>query len=177
MITFLYRFTGALALDSSVYELVEARRSTTFAAAIIVLAASVAAGVGAAGIAGPDVRNLVFVAAMALAGWLAWAGLILHVGGLIMPEPQTRVTYGELVRTIGFAAAPGVFQVFAIVDSIAIPVFVAAWIWIAASMVVAVRQALDFKGTWHALKVCVVALAIVLSAIFVLGLLLPARVS
>jgi hypothetical protein len=177
MTSFLYRFAGALALDRSVYGFVEAQRSTTLPAAVIVMAASLAAGIGAAGIAGPDPRSLVLVTGVTFAAWLAWAGLILHVGGLIMPQPQTRVTYGELVRTIGFAAAPGVFQVFALIDAIAIPVFVTSWIWTIAAMVVAVREALDFDSTWHAFKVCVVALTIVLSTVFVLGLLLPARLS
>jgi hypothetical protein len=171
------RILSALALDPSIYEYVEARRSNIAAAVLVVVASSLAAGIGAAGLAGPTLTNLVLIAGVALATWLAWAGLILYVGGLILPERQTRVDYGELVRTIGFAAAPGLFQIFGLFTIITVPVFVGSWIWMLAAMVVAVRQALDFQSTWRAVGVCVVTLCLVLTTTVAIALALQTRVS
>lgn len=173
----LYRVLGAVALDSSVYESVESRRSSTVVALGVVIASGLAAGIGAAGMAGPTLLNLILIAALAIATWLAWAGLVLYVGGLILPEPQTEVNYGQLVRTIGFAAAPGLFQVFALFTAIAIPVFVISWVWMLAAMVVAVRQALDFQSTWRAIAVCLVTLSVVLATSVAVALALQVRVS
>lgn len=165
-----YRMIGALLLDRLTYESVERERPTTGQAVGVVLLSSLAAGIGAAGWAGPRLITLLTVAAVALFTWLAWAGLIQYVGGLVMPERQTKVDYGELVRTTGFAATPGLLQVFALFTPIATPVFIASWVWIIAAMVVAVRQALDFSSTWRALAVCIVTLAVVLATTLAVGL-------
>ena len=175
--TFAYRVLGAMALDSSVFEYVESRRSSTGAALVVVVGSSLAAGIGAAGLAGPTFTSLALIAALALAAWLGWASLILYVGGLIMPERQTRVDYGELVRTIGFAAAPGLFQLFALFTVVAVPVFIVSWIWMLTAMVIAVRQALDFQSTWRAFGVCVVTLCLVLTTTVAMAMALQTRVS
>lgn len=177
MISFAYRMMGAILLDRGTYESVEGQRATGGQALLVVLLSSLAAGIGASGLAGPRLTNLLLVTAFAVASWLAWASLILYVGGLVMPAPETRVDYGQLVRTIGFAAAPGVFQVFGLFTSISVPVFVAVWVWMLAAMIVAVRQALDFRSTWRAIGVCTVTLAVVLVTTVAIGLVLQQRVA
>jgi len=71
-----------------------------------------------------------------------------------------------MLRTTGFAAAPGILRVFGILPGVTIPVFVITAIWMLATMVVAVRQALDYRSTGRAVAVCVVGwiLAIALAA-------------
>ena len=101
----------------------------------------------------------------------------MYVGGLILPERQTKVDYGELVRTIGFAAAPGLFQLFALFTVVAVPVFVVSWVWMIAAMIVAVRQALDFQSTARAIGVCIVTLCLILTTTVAIALALQARVS
>ena len=123
------------------------------------------------------VPGLILFAIAALITWLAWAALILYVGGLIMAERQTRVSYGELIRTTGFAAAPGLLQVFAMFTAIAVPVFVVSWVWMLAAMTVAVRQALDFRSTWHAIGVCLVTFCVVMTTTIGVMLALQATVS
>lgn len=176
MSTLAYRMIGAMVLDASTYEVVEARRSSIGQAMLVVMASSVAAGVGAAGLAGPRPMTLAVVALVALVTWLGWAALILYVGGEIFPARQTKVDYGQLLRTTGFAAAPGLFQIFGLFTVITIPVFVTAWIWMLAAMVVAVRQALDFDSTWRAIAVCTVTLSVVLATTVAVGLALQVRV-
>ena len=177
MITLAYRMMGAILLDRSTYESVEHQRATGAQAILVVLMSSTAAGIGASGLAGPRILGLLVVAVVAVVTWLAWAAMILYIGGLVLPEKETRVDYGELVRTTGFAAAPGVFQVFGLFTSISIPVFVGAWVWMLAAMVVAVRQALDFHSTWRAIGVCTVTLALVLLTTLAIGVALQRPVA
>jgi hypothetical protein len=170
MFTMGYRMMGALLLDRPTYESVERERPTGSQAVGVVLLSSLAAGVGAAGWEGPRLLTLATVATIALITWLAWAGLILYVGGMLLPERHTEVDYGQLVRTTGFAATPGLLQVFALFTPISIPMFIVSWVWMIAAMVVAVRQALDFTSTWRALAVCIVTLGVVLATTLAIAL-------
>jgi hypothetical protein len=170
MRTLLYRAMGAAVLDAATYESVEHERPAALHAVAIVLLAGLAAGVGATGVIDLDGVRVLAVAAIACGLWLAWASLILYVGGQAMKERQTRTTYSELLRTIGFAASPGILQVLAVIRPIAIPVFVITWIWMLAAMVVAVRQALDFRTTAHAFAVCLATLGVVLATVIALSL-------
>ncbi len=74
----------------------------------------------------------------------------------MLPEPQTRADHGELLRTIGFSSAPGLIRVLGIIPGLADLVFSVAGVWMLVAMVIAVRQALDYKSTWRAIGVCVV---------------------
>src|SRR5437899_12265035 len=103
--TFLQRLIGAMALDTAIYEEVEAARGATLQAFAVVLLSSLAAGIGARGLGGSTPANIAFVSIVALLAWAAWALLTLQIGGHLLPEPQTRVDVGELLRTTGFAAA------------------------------------------------------------------------
>ena len=77
---------------------------------------------------------------------------------------------GELLRTIGFSAAPGMLQVFGIIPSVTIPAFAISSVWMLLSMVVAVRQALDYKSTGRAVAVCVLGWTLAIAIAVVLGL-------
>ena len=63
---------------------------------------------------------------------------------------------GELLRTIGFASSPGVIRVLGVVPFLGSLVFFVTGIWMLVAMVIAVRQALDYKSTGRAVGVCVV---------------------
>ena len=43
--------------------------------------------------------------------WYLWAYLTFWIGTRMLAEPQTRGTYGEVLRTLGFATAPGISSV------------------------------------------------------------------
>lgn len=175
--TFLYRAMGAAVLDASVYEGIEADPRATRQALAVVLLSSVAAGLGAGGWAGPGWEVLVSFGVLALITWVSWAVLILHVGGRYFREPQTEVDLGELLRTVGFAAAPGLLQAAAIVPFLTVPVFVVSWLWMLAAMAVAVQRALDFHTLARAVLVCLVSLALAVALAVLLGLSLSRTVA
>jgi hypothetical protein len=170
MTSFPYRLFGAAALDVEIYEEVEADRGATAQAALVVIVSSLAAGIGAYGLTGrggvPPVAGILVWSAIALVGWAAWALLVYEIGGRLMPTKQTRVDVTELLRTIGFSTAPGFLCVLGVMPEVARPVFVLAVVWMLVTMVVAVRQALDYESTSRAIAVC--AIGWVLSGLLVL---------
>ena len=118
----------------------------------VVVLASVSAGIG---IGLPDgIRGLVAGTAGALIGWLIWAGLAHLIGTRILPTPQTESTLGQVLRTTGFAAAPGFFRVFSLIPVLGLLIDFAVLVWMLVAFVVAVRQALDYTSTWRAVAVC-----------------------
>jgi hypothetical protein len=169
MTLFGYRLMGAALLDRSVYEGIEADRSALAQAMATVVLASLAAGIGVTGWQGPDVGTVIVVAAAALVTWIAWAMLMLQIGGVMLRTAATRTSLAELMRTIGFAASPGLLQAFGAFPRVTVAVFVVSWIWMFAATVVAVRQALDFASTARTLLVCALAALVCLAAALVLS--------
>jgi hypothetical protein len=172
MANYVRRLVGALALDPMAYEEVEADRGATLAAASTVVLSSVAAGIGAQGF-GSDLSHLLPFATVTLVGWAAWALLTFEVGARIMPGRRTHADVGELLRTLGFAAAPGLLLSLGALPGLTVPVFAVVPLWILAAMVMAVRQALDYTSTARAVAVCLfgwlLALGLILAAGFVAG--------
>lgn len=171
MTLYLYRLVGAAMLDRGMYEAIEADARATRQAALTVLLASLAAGLGAGGVWTPDPSRFALVSVIALVTWLAWAMLTFQIGTWVLPGRQTASSFGELLRTIGFAAAPGLFQVFAVLPGMATPVFAVTTAWMFVAMVVGVRHALDYQRTGRALAVCGLAAGLVLAFVLIFGLL------
>jgi hypothetical protein len=168
--TFLQRLMGAMALDPAIYEEVEADRDASLQAFAVVILSSVAAGVGALGFGNVSATAVGFVSVVALLSWASWALVTFEVGVRLMPSLETRSNPGELLRTIGFAAAPGILNVFAALPSITAPVFMVTSVWMLLTMIVAVRHALDYRSTGRAVAVCVIGWTFALAIAMVLGL-------
>ncbi len=175
--TFLQRLIGAAALDTAIYEEVEADRGATGQALAVVLLSSVAAGIGARGLGGGSLANIVFISIVALLAWAAWALVTFEVGTRLLPEPQTRADPGELLRTIGFAATPGLLRVFGVMPAVAVPVFAVSAVWMLIAMIVGVRQALDYTSTVRAVAVCVLGWLLAIAFALVIGVLFAPTVS
>jgi hypothetical protein len=167
MATFAQRLIGAARLDPATYEEVEADRSATGQALLVVVLVSIASGLGSGG-----GRSLVGETVAALVGWGAWAFVIWIVGAKLFPEPQTRSDMGELLRTIGFASTPGLLRVFGFVPLFGPLLSFVAWLWMLIATVVAVRQALDYNGTGRAIFVCVLGFLFYIGVIIAVGVAL-----
>jgi hypothetical protein len=144
----------AARLDVSLYEEVEADKGALGQAVGVVVLSSIATGLGSVertgfgGLAGGTIA--------ALTGWFVWAYLTYFIGTKLLPEPQTRADYGELLRTIGFSSSPGLIRILGVIPGLARIVFVVAAIWMLVAMVIAVRQALDYRSTLRAVGVCMI---------------------
>ncbi len=151
------RMIGAARLDPKLYETVEADESATRQAMIVVVLVSLAAGIGSlrAGFLG-----VVMMLLMSLLGWVVWAGITYWVGTKLLPEPQTEADLGELLRTTGFAYTPGLLRLLGIIPVLGVLFSVLGTLWTLLAMVIAVRQALDYRSTWRALGVCLIGFAV-----------------
>lgn len=173
MAKFFLRLVGAATFDPRTYEDVEADQRATPQSLAVILLASLAAGIGASGWS-PDAEHVLALSAgtatMALLAWIAWALLTFEIGSRLLPESETRVDVGELLRTLGFSAAPGLFLVFGLFPNMTTPVFALTAVWMLATMVMALRQALDYTSTLRALGVCGVGWLLALAFIIVFAL-------
>jgi hypothetical protein len=164
------RMIGAAKLDAATYEEVEADATATPQAMLVVVLASVAAGFGMLRAVG--VGGLLMASLASLLGWYVWAFITYFVGTRLLPGPKTQADVGQLLRTIGFSAAPGLIRVLGIIPGLYVLVSFVAALWMLVTMVVAVRQALDYESTGRAVAVCVIGLIFNFVVLFLLSKLL-----
>jgi len=145
------RLVGVLKLDAQAYEDIEHDRKATAQALTVVILGSLAAGLGAGLTFGPTA--LVRETVGGVAGWVMWAGVTYLLGARVWPESETRTDMGEPLRTIGFSYAPSFFSIFGVLPLIGGAVRVVVALWLLATTVVAVRQALDYRSTAKAFQV------------------------
>jgi hypothetical protein len=165
MATLVERAIGAARLDPATYEEVEADTNALGQAMTVVVVAAIASGIGAS--AGHGFR-MIPNAIGALIGWFVWAFTVYIVGTRLLPQPETKSDLGELLRTTGFAAAPGIVGILGLLPVLGGVAMLVAWLWQLAAMVVAVRQALDYTTTGHAIAVCVIGFVAQMVVLFLL---------
>src|SRR5690606_12079248 len=103
------RMKGAALLQIDVYEEVEADADATKQAAVVVGIAALAAAIG-----GVDAGAGGFLSGIIATylGWLLWSGLTYLIGDKLLGGTAT---WGELLRTLGFAQTPRVLLLLAII--------------------------------------------------------------
>jgi hypothetical protein len=166
--SFLERLVAALKLDPTVFEEVEHDESALPQAAAVVALAALARALMGAGVegAGGMVSGLV----AGFVGWLVATALVWFVGVRMFKHTSD---FGELLRTLGFASAPQIALVLAVLPlgPLRALLMLAVFAFAIAAFVIAVRQALDVT-TGRALIVCVLALILNVAVGFVLALVL-----
>jgi hypothetical protein len=161
MTTFSERMIGAARLNVATYEEVEADTGAFGQALGVVVLASLASGIGA-GLRG-GVLELAGQTAATFAAWFLWTGVTYLVGIKLLPTANTRTTWGELLRTTGFSASPGILRIIGVIPFLGGLTFFVTAIWMLITFVVAVRQALDYDSTWRAAGVCFIGWVIFLA--------------
>jgi hypothetical protein len=144
------RLVGALMLDASVYEEVEHDPDALGQAALVVALGAVAGGIAGVGGGGSGVVGGVLLAGV---GWVIGAGVVWLIGVRMMDHTSD---FLELLRTLGFASAPRVLMILAIIPFVGWLVGLAVLVLSLIAWVLAVRQALDVE-TGRAVLVCVLA--------------------
>lgn len=165
------RMRGAAMLDVATYEEVEADESAMGQAVVVVAVVAVAGAIGGSGHGSGGVIGGVIGAVF---GWLAWAAVTWIIGTRLF---KGVATWGELLRTLGFAQSPGVFLVLGIIPILGGLVRFVVLCWLLVTGLVAIRQALDIS-TGQAVITAVVAwlvtvvVSTILGAIFGFGSLI-----
>jgi hypothetical protein len=156
------RMKGAAMLDIATYEEVEADESATSQAGIVVAIVAVSSGIGAWNLGlGAVFGGLI----AAILGWLIWAGITYVIGDKVFGGTAT---WGELLRTLGFAQSPGILYILAILPLIGWLVRFAVGIWILIAGIIAIRQALDFS-TGKAVLTALIGWVVVFVGALLLG--------
>ena len=156
------RMRGAAMLDVATYEEVENDLNATGQAATVVAIVAVCSAIGAArGGIGAIIGGLI----AALLSWLIVSGVTYIVGTKLFGGTAT---WGELLRTIGFAQSPGVLMLLGIIPGLGGIIRFAVSIWMLAAGIVAIRQALDIT-TGKAVLVALVSWLCAMIPFMILG--------
>lgn len=157
------RMLGALRLDPSTYEEIEADPRATGEAALVVVSTSLVSGAAngvltglAAGIAG---------ALASFVGWVVYAWVAYLIGTKVLPGKETHADWGELARTLGYANTPRFFIVLVLLPGSAAIVRAAVGLWVLAATFVALRAALDMSAG----RAIVVAIVSALAQTFIIA--------
>ena len=170
MASFQDRVVGALRLQAATFEDVEHDPTAVSQAAIVVLAVGVAGVIGSMAY-GLHAGSAIVVILFGLIGWAVSSAVVWLVGTRLLPGKNTEADYGQLLRVVGFAQAPGLFTVLGIIPILGWLVRIVIWVWTLVALVIAVRQALDYDDTVKAVIVCVIAWVIMLVAWAMVGIL------
>jgi len=135
--SFAQRMLGAAMLNIETYEEVEHDLDATAQAAGVVVIVAVCAAIGGAGHGGGGIIGRPIAQ---LLGWLVWSGVTFFIGTRMF---KGTATWGELLRTIGFAQSPGVLFLAAGVPLLGGLVSAVASVWMLIAGLIAIRQALD----------------------------------
>ena len=159
------RMVGAMKADVPTLTEIENDPAAFGQALTVIVIAGIAALIGnifRAGI-GAGVFGLV----SSVISYLLFALFVYLIGVKVMPEPSTKADFNETFRVLGFAAAPGVFNVLAIIPIVGVLVSFVIWIWSLVIGVIAIREVLDYSNTGRAIIVAVIAWVLCMIVIFV----------
>jgi len=168
------RMLGALRLRDDVYEEVEADAKATGEAAFIVVATSLVSGAVNGVLTGAS--SGFFGALGSLLGWAVYAWVSYIVGVKLFPGPQTKSSWGEIARTLGYANTARFLIVFELVPGLQAITRTVVAIWVLVATVVALRSALDVT-TGRAIVVAIASaigqLIVIAVALVVLASVFP----
>lgn len=133
------RMIGASLLRPEVYEEVEADSGAMSQAALVVGLVAIANAVGNARAGLGMVIGTIIAAYF---GWLLWSAITYLIGAKILGGTAT---WGELLRTIGFAQSPGVLYLLGFIPLLGGLIRFVVAVWILVAVIIAIRQALDFS--------------------------------
>jgi hypothetical protein len=169
MASFRDRVVGALRLQVTTFEEVEHDTTATGQAAAVVVLASISSGIAFIWYGG--LTGVISNAVWALVSWALFAGLVWIIGTKVLPGRNTEADVGQLLRTMGFAQAPGLLACIGIIPLLGWFIWFGIVVWAIAATVVAVRQALDYEDTLRAVAAVVLAfiLAVVITSVFALA--------
>jgi hypothetical protein len=157
------RMIGAATFNVPTYEEVEADETLTGQAAAVVLLATVARMIGGAE---GGMSHMLAGLFAALSMWLIWAGITYLIGDKLLGGTAT---WGELLRTLGFAQAPGVLAVVGAFGPLSGITEAVVSIWLLFTGIIAIRQALDF-GTGKAVLTAFLGWLVAMAAVVLLGI-------
>ena len=105
--------------------------------------------------------NIIFSGITALLSWVVWGALIYVIGIKLFPDPNTNANFKKILVTVGLAHAPGLFRFFVFMPGLVVPIVFLTQFWIFASLIVGVRETLNFKSNLKSAGVIIIAFLII----------------
>lgn len=164
--SFIERLIGAAKLNPRIYREVEYDPHALWQSFVVVMLASAGTWIGVTGRI--RLSGILFAAAIGLIGWVIWTSTVYVIGVKLLPQAQTKATWGQLLHTTGFATGPGIISALGIFPSLTGFAPFITDLWILTAFVVAARRALDYDSTWRALAVCFMGWCVYAGAILIL---------
>ena len=151
------RFLGAAMLDVKLYQEVAAEPRFLNQAWITVLIYAMLASWGSFGRAGAVGSNIGLITAVI--GWYIWAFSAYFCATKLFGEKPGELERGDrktVMRTMGFACAPGAIRILGILPGLGLVTLVVSSIWMIASATVALKVALNIEKTARAAAACII---------------------
>ncbi len=149
------RLSGAIMLRTGAYDDVNMDPSASKQSAIVVMLSACAIALGTHGRESPI--TIAVAIAAGILGWVLWSWVAHAVGTTLLRTSGTAPDWGRMLRTTGFATAPGLLAAVGMLRPLAgVAVFVSA-VWMLTAFVVAVKQTLNYTSTTRAALVYSVA--------------------
>jgi hypothetical protein len=139
------RMQRAARLDVTLYNEVEHDDDATQEAIYVVAIYAVASGIGTLIGSPGQTQGLIGFASeilTTLLNWVIWSYVTYFIGTRFF---NGTATPGEMMRTLGYAMSPGVFNVLGFIPCVGSLIRLAVFVWILVAGVVAVREALDLQ--------------------------------
>jgi hypothetical protein len=168
------RMIRAARLDVALYNEVEADTNATTQALTVVVLVAVASGIGlllggiVQGRPGAAIGGLIGAIVLELIGWAVWSFVMFFVGTRLF---KGTATYGELLRTLGFAYSPGVLLVLRFIPVLGGIIVLIVGIWRIVTGFFAIREALDLD-TGNTIATIIVGFIAYLVVAAIVGLIL-----
>jgi hypothetical protein len=164
---------GALMLDARTYREVEQDTNANGQAALIIVLAALAAGIGSL-LSRDLIQNALGTVLSSILQWVVFSFVAYYVGASLFSTGQTSVTPGQVLRTIGFAHAPKLFLVLGIIPILGWIAGLVVFFWVLAAAILALREAFEFDtgraiGTGLVALIGILIVDIVLLAVFGIG--------
>ena len=147
------RIIGVLTLNVNTYEEIEADKNATIQSFSIVVLSSIVTAIILKPDTGFSLPNFISAIIIGIFLWGLWALVTMFVGTKLLPTQETSSNWGELARTTGYAQAPKLYSIFALIPILTTIVLFIVGIWNLITMIIAIRQALDYTSTWRAVFV------------------------
>lgn len=137
------RMMDVLQLDSNVYRDVRDDPRSTLQAVIIVM---LTAGVSAlTGLSSTGITGLMSGLLLGVLGWILFAALTHTFGRWIYRGNRAAASWGQLLRTLGFAQTPQVLLLLAIIPFIGWLMTIFVFLWFVVTTIQAIRVAFGFE--------------------------------
>jgi hypothetical protein len=137
------RIRGALMLDPRIYRDVEQDSNANGQAALTVILAALATGISA--LLGRDwLRDSLGLIISSVLQWIVFSFVAYFIGASLFSSPQTSVTPGQVLRTIGFAQAPKFLAILGIIPILGWIVGLVVFVWFIAAAITALKEAFEF---------------------------------